>query len=101
VREENYSDWLCWLLAHLDSTEQILNVFALEGTDLGATVRTRRAVSVVREECIQVLNGGKKRLDLVVRFDGGSILLVEVKIRDLDQAGGRDSLPLYLKWLEE
>ena len=100
VREEDYSDWLCWLLARLDFTEQILSVFALEGTDFGAAVRTRRAVSVGREECIRVLNGGKKRLDLVVRFDGGSILLVEVKIQSLDQAGGRDNLPLYLKWLE-
>jgi len=100
VREEDYSDWLCWLLAHLDFTEQILSVFALEGTDFGAAVRTRRAVSVGREECIRLLNGGKKRLDLVVRFDGGGILLVEVKIQSLDQAGGRDSLPLYLKWLE-
>lgn len=100
VREEHYSDWLCWLLAHLDFTEQILSLFALEGTDFGAAVRTRRGVSIRREECIPVLDGGKKRPDLVVRFDGGCILLVEVKIQSLDQAGGRDSLPLYLKWLE-
>lgn len=101
VREESYSDWLCWLLAHLDSPEQIVRVFSLEGTSFGASVRTGGLVSVTREECIKVPNGGKKRLDLVVRFDGGSILLVEIKIQSLDQAGGRDNLPLYLNWLEE
>jgi hypothetical protein len=99
-REEDYSDWLCWLLAHLDSTEQILSVFALEGTEFGSAVRTRRALSIGREECVPVLNGGKKRLDLVVRFDEGYMLLVEVKIQSLDRAGGRDNLPLYLEWLE-
>jgi len=100
VREENYSDWLCWILAHFDSSGQILKVFALDETNFGDAARAQKVAGVMRENSVQVPNGGKKRLDLAVRFHGGSILLVEIKIQALDDAGGRDNLPLYLNWLE-
>jgi hypothetical protein len=99
-REESYSDWLAWLIAQLNS-EQILQLFSLEHTEFETALRTRRAINVSREKCIPALSSKRKRLDLVVEFDGDAILLVEIKIHNLDDAGGRDNLPVYLKWLEE
>jgi hypothetical protein len=100
AREESYSDWLEWLIAQLDSG-QVLQLFSLEHTEFGTAVLTRRAVEISREKSIQGLSGAGKRLDLVLEFDGDAILLVEIKIHNLDEAGGRDNLPVYMKWLEE
>jgi hypothetical protein len=97
-REENYSDWLAWLLERMDSTEHVLQVFGLENTAFGALVRGREFY-VSREEPIPIPSGGRKRTDIVIRF-GDAVLLVEVKIRDLAVAGGADNLKLYLEWLE-
>jgi hypothetical protein len=99
-REESYSDWLGWLLAGL-KTEQILRLFGLENTEFGSAVRNLQVTSVTREECIQTPNRKRLRLDLVVRFDSKSVLLLELKIRDLDQAGGRGNLSVYWTWLQE
>jgi hypothetical protein len=100
-REESYSDWLCWLINRLDSSEKILSLFGLEDTEFGRSVRKSRPISCTREVCIPCASEGRKRLDLVVEFEDGAILLVEVKIRSLDLAGGRENLPLYLEWLKK
>jgi hypothetical protein len=98
-REENYSDWLAWLLERMDSAEQVLRVFGLENSDFGALVREKKA-EVSREEPIPLLDRHDKRSDIVIRFGDTGILLVEVKIRDLAEAGGRENLPIYHHWLE-
>ncbi len=52
-REESYSDWLCWLIAQFDSSEQILRLFGLSDTEFGRIAHGRRRTSLTREESIQ------------------------------------------------
>jgi hypothetical protein len=99
-REESYSDWLAWLLERMDSAERVLRVFGLEQTDFGEVVR-REEPRVYREKEFRAPSGELKRLDIVVTFGDAGILLVEVKIRELELAGGIENLPIYRRWLEE
>lgn len=98
-REESYTDWLAWLLQEAGSAEAVLKVFGLESTEFGSRVRSAPP-QVDREETIAAGGGKKKRLDLVVRFGETGILLVEVKVRPIEEAGGSDNLEVYLEWLK-
>jgi hypothetical protein len=98
-REESYSDWLAWLLTEMDSTTAVLRLFGLERTEFGEQVQGE-ATHVTREEHIRT-DGGNKRLDIVIRFGEVGTLLIEVKVRAIEDAGGRDSLPIYLEWLKK
>lgn len=98
-REESYTDWLASLLQEMGSAESILSVFGLDGTEFAAQVRSAPP-RVSREEPIHTGGGEKKRLDLVIRFGKIGILLVEVKVRSIEEAGGSDNLPVYLSWLK-
>jgi hypothetical protein len=97
--EESYSDWLAWLLQELGSAEAVLKVFGLDGTEFGPQVRGT-SPQVDREETILVGSGERKRLDVVIRFGEAGILLVEVKVRPIEEAGGSDNLEVYLDWLK-
>jgi hypothetical protein len=102
-REESYTDWLAWLLTEmcskqLCSADSMLKIFGLDGKEFGAQVRGSQP-RLIREKSITTSDGEKKRLDLVIRFGDVGILLVEVKVRSIDEAGGRKNLPVYLKWL--
>jgi hypothetical protein len=99
-REESYSDWLAWLLQEMGSTESALKVFGLDNTTFGELVRGA-PLEVIREKTIPVRDGEKKRLDLEIRFGEIGILIVEVKVRAIEEAGGSDNLPLYLEWLRK
>lgn len=98
-REESYSDWLAWIVERMDSAEQVLRLFGLEQTEFADRVR-RSKPKLSREESFPATGGEMKRLDIVVRFGDVGILLVEVKVRGLDVAGGLDNLPDYYTWLE-
>lgn len=98
-REESYSDWLAWLLERMDSAEQVLRVFGLEDTDFGDLARGTKT-SVSREEPLSIPESELKRTDIVIRFDDAGILLIEVKIRPLELAGGAENLEVYLDWLK-
>lgn len=98
-REESYSDWLAWLLEQMDPTKEVLRIFGLEGSAFGAFVGKEKC-RIYREEGFWTTNDEFKRLDIVVRFGEIATLLVEVKIRELEAAGGADNLPAYLRWLE-
>lgn len=98
-REESYSDWLAWLLQELGTAEAILKVFGLDKTEFGSQVRGTSPL-VDREETVTAGRGERKRLDLVIRFGETGILLVEVKVRPIEEAGGSDNLVDYLGWLE-
>ncbi|MCX6624329.1 MAG: hypothetical protein NTY38_25355 [Acidobacteria bacterium] len=98
-REESYSDWLAWLLEQMGSAEQVLRVFGLEDSDFGRLVRDKNPV-VSREYTFRPPGGEVKRLDIYVCFGDAGALLIEVKIRDLDEAGGSENLPIYGSWLE-
>jgi hypothetical protein len=99
-REESYSDWLAWLLGRMDSAEQVLRVFGIDNTEFGLPL-CKRKPTISREESFRTPGGEPKRLDVVIRFGDAGILLVEVKIRDIDAAGGAENLPAYLGWLEK
>jgi hypothetical protein len=99
-REESYSDWLAWLLTQMESAEKVLRVFGLEATAFGRAVRGKKP-EVAREEWFTTPDGDPKRLDIVVRFGDTGVLLVEVKIRELEVAGGAENLPIYCSQLEK
>lgn len=101
-REESYSDWLAWSLELMNSADGVLQILGLENTRFARLVRNKQ-YKVSREEVCPTQKGEPKRPDLVIRFDGGyaGILLVEVKIRDLEAAGGRENLADYCRWLEK
>lgn len=98
-REESYTDWLASLLQEMGSAKSMLSVFGLDGTEFGAKVGSAPP-RVSREEPIHTDDGEIKRLDLVIRFGKIGILLVEVKVRRIEEAGGSDNLPVYLSWLK-
>jgi hypothetical protein len=98
-REESYTDWLAWLLQEMDSTEAVLKTFGLDDTDFGVRVRGVRP-QVDREESIRGCSGENKRLDLVIRFGEIGILIVEAKVRSIEEAGGSGNLQVYLDWLK-
>jgi hypothetical protein len=98
-REESYSDWLAWLLKQMDSTE-VLQVFGLDNTEFGALVRGTKA-DFSREERLSEPDSERKRMDIVIRFGDAGILLIEVKIRELEEVGGAENLPVYLEWLKK
>lgn len=97
-REESYTDWFAWLLQEMGSAAAILKVFDLHDTEFGEQVRNT-SPQVTREEVIRPRIGGRKRLDLTIRFGEIGILLVEVKVRPIEEAGGSENLKVYLHWL--
>jgi hypothetical protein len=100
-REESYSDWLAWLLEQMNSAEAVLQILGVKNKRFGRLVRNT-TYYVSRDEVCLTPKGEPKRLDLVIRFGGDvGTLLVEVKIRDLDRAGGRENLADYGRWLKE
>ena len=98
-REESYSDWLAWLLQGMAAT-QVLAIFGLEATEFG-TFALKNTPRIYREEGFLGPSGELKRLDIVIRFGTAAILLVEVKIRDIEVAGGAENLDIYRRRLEE
>jgi hypothetical protein len=99
-REESYSDWLAWLLERMDSAEQVLRIFDLENTEFGTLVGKQKP-TIYREVQCRVSGGEQRRLDIVIQFGDAGILLVEVKVREIEVAGGAENLPIYCSWLEE
>ena len=91
-REESYSDWLAWIIQGTSATADVVPLLGLHDPVLIESLGT--PVSVTREE---VTDQG--RTDLVVRFDGPGLLLIEVKTQTPDR-----SLPLqlgrYTEWAD-
>jgi hypothetical protein len=98
-REESYSNWLAWLLERMDSAEEVLRIFNLEDADFAESVHDKKP-KVYRELQFQSASGELKRLDIVIEFGERAILLVEVKVRELEVAGGAGNLAIYRDWLE-
>ncbi len=98
-REESYSDWLAWLLERMESAEEVLRIFNLEDADFAESVHDKKP-KVCREQQFQSASGELKRLDIIIEFAQRAILLVEVKVRELEAAGGAGNLPIYRDWLE-
>ena len=98
-REESYSDWLAWLLERMESAEEVLRIFSPEDAGFAKFVHGKKP-KVCREQQFQSASGELKRLDIIIEFGRRAILLVEVKVRELEVAGGAENLPIYREWLE-
>jgi len=98
-REESYSNWLAWLLERTESAEEVLHILNLDHADFAESVHDKKP-KVYRELQFQSANGELKRLDIIIEFGQRAILLVEVKVRELEAAGGAENLPVYRDWLE-
>jgi hypothetical protein len=99
-REETYSDWLVWLIQGLNSATDIVRIFGLENVPFGRVAKDSRITEVSREEPFRTPEGDRKKFDLVVRFGNGAVLLVEIKVRPLEEAGGSENLPIYYQQLK-
>jgi hypothetical protein len=97
--EGSYSNWLAWLLGRMDSAEEVLRIFNLEDADFAESVHDKTP-KVYRELQFQSASGELKRLDIIIEFGQRAILLVEVKMRELEAACGAGNLAIYRDWLE-
>ena len=84
TREENYSDWLEYVVMQLETPELVYGLFQLAPPP---NVRARMPRTVVREFSVE--NGDSDhsgRLDLIVRYPGACPLVVEVKIATAEES---------------
>jgi len=89
-REETYSDWLAWILQGLENAAEVFEVF-----DLGVTGSADWPNgSITREKSIL---GG--RLDIVLRWPGKGLLVVEVKVTD-EESADIEKQNGYRKWMD-
>ena len=92
-REESYSDWLAWILQEICAARDIPRLFEVEET---CTLTGADSIlSVTREEV-----AGDGRTDVVVRFDSGRLLLVEIKTRPPGEDLKRQ-LYCYYRWVKD
>jgi hypothetical protein len=99
-REEAYSDWLQWVLLQLHTPG---DVFRLLSTPEPASMTGWRGgpPTVSRELPVpQGHEGRSGRLDLIIRYEGLALLVVEVKRTDADEA---DTVKQrgYKLWLDD
>ncbi len=98
-REENYSDWLEWVVKQLRTSRDVLEVFGISQPE---RLGLERAIEpcTTRELCVRLPNWeSSKRLDLVVRWPGQALLLVEVKKTSPEQADTAKQRE-YAEWAE-
>lgn len=96
-REEAYSDWLAWAVQQLTNPRDVFNLF---GVDAPPGCESWGAPEVVREHPVPAGHEDRSgRLDLVVRYAGRALLVVEVKLGSADDAdtAKQDG---YAKWIK-
>jgi hypothetical protein len=82
-REEAYSDWLAWIVRELREPDLVLGLFAIHNHD--AVSKARNASFCTPDREVWILNG-TRRLDLVIRYKGAVLIVVEVKVTSADSA---------------
>jgi hypothetical protein len=84
-REENYSDWLAWVIEQLKTPEQVFRLFGEECPTESSTRSTRPTVS--REHYVPFGHEGHQgRLDVLIDYEGLPLLDIEVKKGDAEQS---------------
>ena len=91
-REEVYSDWLAWIMEELDNAADI---FWLLDLDVPPESGRWRNTAAQREAPIQ--NG---RLDIVLRWPGKALLVIEVKVTD-ERSASTAKQARYRKWMDK
>lgn len=96
-REEVYSDWLGWIIEQLMEPALVLPLFGINDVKVCSDCSRARSFSVEREKCI---DGGRRRLDLVVRYGETAIVVIEVKVTNADSAQTAKQSD-YRKWTDK
>jgi hypothetical protein len=95
-REEAYSDWLGWIIDQLDDRE-VFELFTLEPPgELAEGKRLRRKVE--REFFVRTDNGRAGRLDVLIRFPGKALIVIELK-KGSAEGAQTDKQTGYEQWL--
>jgi hypothetical protein len=96
-REEAYSDWLAWIVAQLKEPKLVLPIFGIKDTNVLSRCTQARFLPPEREKSVQ---DGERRLDLVIRYEGTLLIVVEVKVTGADDAYTAKQAD-YMKWIDE
>jgi hypothetical protein len=99
-REEVYSDWLAWVLQQVEKPELVFSLFRISPPK---DISDWSGLPPVIEREVPVPAGHEDqsgKLDVVVRYPGRALFMVEVKLtRTADADLG--ALPGYLSWMDE
>lgn len=81
-REENYSDWLKWIVEQI-SAERVCEIFKIPN----AIVSGCKGLTAEREVWVEKGHEGQGgRLDLVIRYPDKAVIVVEVKLTGAESA---------------
>jgi hypothetical protein len=98
-REEAYSDWLQWIVDQLHEPALIYKMFKLEPP--GDIAAWTKIPFVKREQSVDTGHEGcAGRLDLIIRFPGHALIVVEVKTGTADEADTPKQIG-YASWASE
>ncbi len=100
AREEVYSDWLKWIVEQLQTPEYVFRLFGIDDPTAIALCQ-QTPLTVKREVPVpQGHDGQSGSLDLVVRYGGQALIVVEVKMTDAE-AADTDKQQGYMEWIKE
>lgn len=91
-REEAYSDWLAWIVA--EQIDTAADAFELFGLDIPPDSHQWGNPTVIREP---VVDGG--RLDVVLRWAGKALFVIEVKVT-AEKSASVAKQERYRKWMD-
>lgn len=97
-REEEYSDWLAWIIDGLmtSNPEVVLSLFGIARDENMIAPCKGRRFAISRE--VRILDGAR-RLDLVIRDNLNTLIVVEVKVIGADDAETAKQKD-YLDWMK-
>jgi len=82
-REESYSDWMAWIVGELRQPDLVFRLFGIK--EDAATVKARCEDFLPPDREVWILEN-TRRLDLVIRYKGAALIVVEVKVTGADSA---------------
>lgn len=98
AREEVYADWLLWIMEHLQTPEYMFRLFGIDDPT-GIAGCQQIPVTIQREVMVpQGHDDQSGRLDLVVRYVGKALIVVEIKTTGADGADTRKQRG-YMQWI--
>jgi hypothetical protein len=95
-REESYTAWLGWIIEQLREPDLVFGLFGI-GDDPAARGARSSVFSAERE--VAILDN-TRRLDLVVRYRGAALLVIEVKVTGADRAETAKQRE-YFDWMQK
>jgi hypothetical protein len=99
TREEGYSDWLMWIVEQLQTPAYVFRLFGIEDP-AAITVCQQLPMTCQREVPVsQGHDDHTGRLDLVVRYAGHTLIVVEVKKTGAEGADTRKQRG-YMQWIQ-